>query len=79
MQVSGGDYADENLGIVYREEVCLISLGSQLLADHGEEPGRVSPRRQNSPGGLRTSERSWKPPILSADLSQSPWGQELIQ
>jgi hypothetical protein len=30
MQVSGGEYAGADLGIVYREEVCLISLGSQL-------------------------------------------------
>lgn len=74
MQVSGGEYVDGNLGIVYREEVCLISLGSQLLTDQWGRVERVSESQETKqpPRGLRTLERSWEPPILSADLSQSP-------
>lgn len=51
MQVSGGEYVDANLGIVYREEVCLISLGSQLLPDRRKELGRVgAPGDKTAPG-----------------------------
>lgn len=55
--------------------MCLISLESQLLADRaGGDKESESQETKEAPKGLGTSERSWEPLMMSADLSQGPRG-----
>lgn len=76
MQVSGGEYAAGNLGIVYGEEVCLISLESRVFLANcgGRDKKSESQGTKEAPRDLGTLERSWVPLLMSVNLSQGPWG-----